>query len=106
MKRTWLIAVSVIALAGVVAFAQERPKKKKDEVALLREEVALLREHVRKLEARVKELEAIFEDDDALLMEPDAEAPSLTDLAGPDDLRRAFLAAADKPRLILFISPT
>jgi uncharacterized protein YlxW (UPF0749 family) len=103
MNRTWLIVPSAIALVAVAALAQARPGKKKSEVELLREEVVLLREQVRKLEARVKELEDIFEDDEEA--EPDQKAP-LVDLAGPEDLKKAFLAAQDKSRLVLFLSPT
>ncbi len=104
MKQSWLIVASVIALVAVAAFAQDRPGKKKSEVELLREEVVLLREHVRNLEARVKELETFFDDDEE--PEPAQKAPPLVDLAGPDDLKKAFLAIEDKPRLVLFLSPT
>ena len=104
MKPTWLLVVSVIALGAVAALAQDRPGKKKSEVELLREEVALLREQVTKLEARVQELESIFGDDEEF--EPQPDAPTLVDLAGPEDLRKAFLAAEETPRLLLFVSPT
>ncbi len=103
MKRTALFLVGVLALAAGAALAQDGKAGSDDASGSLREQVARLRERVKQLEARVKELESFFEDD---APDPDAAQATLTDLSGPDALKKAFTESAGKPRLVLFMSPT
>ena len=104
MRRRALCLFVALALGAGLAWSQADGGEPQDELKQLRQEVALLRERVARLEKRVKELEEIFEDDED---EPDAEAAQkLRDLAGPEDLKQAFLDGRGNARLILFVSPT